>query len=134
MNAKFLAAAAFAVALVPAIANATSVYDPSVDSGASPFVTLPTHVNPANAAAAATDAQRYASVPGDAVIGTHGVSPKVVTEYDPGAPDGVSAFLTKLIIPGAADDQGAHRSSVAYADNPDLIGHRPGATNPAWSR
>ena len=42
MNSKFLAIAAFAVALVPAIANAGQVfYDPSVESGTSPFIAVP---------------------------------------------------------------------------------------------
>ena len=119
---KFLAAAAFAVALVPAIANAASFYDPSVDSGSSPFVTLPTQVNPANAAAAAADAQRYQGVSGNAVIGTHGVAPQAVVEYDPGAASGDSAFATKLIIPGAAAPI-AHQHYIPYADNGDVIGN-----------
>ena len=127
MNTKFLAVATLAAALVPAIANAGQVYyDPSVDSGSSPFIALPTQVNPANAAAAAADAERYATVADGAVIGTHGVSPKAVTEYDPGASDGQSAFVTKLIIPGSTAPI-AHRSTVAYADNPDLIGNRAGS-------
>jgi hypothetical protein len=124
---KFLAAAAFAIALVPAIANAGQVfYDPSVESGSSPFIGLPNQVNPANAAAAAADAQRYASVSDGAVIGTHGVSAQAVTEYDPGAAQGDSAFVTKLVIPGATAPI-AHQPTVAYADNPDLIGNRAGS-------
>ncbi|WP_370673511.1 hypothetical protein [Pleomorphomonas sp. PLEO] len=124
---KFLAAAAFAVALVPAIANAGQVfYDPSVDSGTSPFIALPAQVNPANAASAAADAERYATVADGAVIGTHGVAAQAVTEYDPGASDGESAFVTKMVIPGATAPV-VHSSTVAYADNPDLIGHRAGS-------
>lgn len=119
---KFLTAAAFALALVPAVANAGQVfYDPSVESGASPFIALPTQVNPANAAAAAADAQRYASVAGDAVIGTHGASAQAVTEYDPGAADGQSAFSTKLVLQGATAPI-AQPSHVPYADNSALIG------------
>lgn len=40
-------------------------------------------------------------------------------------------FMTKLIVPSADKD---HRQPVAYADNPELIGHRRGSTNTAWSR
>ena len=119
---KFLTAAAFALALVPAVANAGQVYfDPSVDSGSSPFVALPAQVNPANAAAAAADAQRYASVAGDAVIGTHGASAQAVTEYDPGAADGQSAFSTKLVLSDASAPI-ARQHYVPYADNSELIG------------
>ena len=122
MNAKFLAVAAFAVALVPAIANAGQVfYDPSVDSGSSPFVALPTQVNPANAVAAAADAQRYQDVSGGALIGTHGSSAETVTEYDPGASSGDPAFVTKLVIPGAAAPI-AHQHYIPYADNSAVIG------------
>jgi hypothetical protein len=120
---KFLAAAAFAVTLVPALANAGQVYfDPSVDSGSSPFIALPTQVNPANAAAAAADAQRYATVDGSAVIGTHGASAQAVTEYDPGAPEGQSAFATKLIVPGATAPI-AQQHYIPYADNSAVIGN-----------
>jgi hypothetical protein len=119
---KFLAAAAFAVALVPAIANAGQVfYDPSVESGSSPFIAVPNQVNPANAAAAAADAQRYASVSDGAVIGTHGVSAQAVTEYDPGAAQGDSAFVTKLVIPGAVAPI-AKPHYIPYADNSEVIG------------
>ncbi len=119
---KFLTAAAFALALVPAVANAGQVfYDPSVESGSSPFVAVPSQVNPANAAAAAADAQRYASVAGDAVIGTHGASAQAVTEYDPGAADGQSAFSTKLVLSGASAPI-AHQRYVPYADNSAVIG------------
>ena len=41
------------------------------------------------------------------------------------------AFMTKLIVPSA--DQSSQRP-VAYADNPELIGHRRGSTNTAWIR
>lgn len=119
---KFLTAAAFAVALVPAVANAGQVfYDPSVDTGTSPFVALPTSANPANAAAAAADAQRYATVGGNALIGTHGAAPQVVTEYDPGAPSGSPAFVNKVVLPGASAPI-AHQRYIPYADNPGLIG------------
>lgn len=37
-------------------------------------------------------------------------------------------FLTRLIVPGADKDRAAEQS-VAYADNPELIGHRRGSTN-----
>ncbi|WP_026791680.1 hypothetical protein [Pleomorphomonas oryzae] len=122
MNRKFLAAAAFAAALVPAIASANTFYDPSVDSGSSPFVALPTQVNPANAAAAAADAQRYQGVSGNALIGTHGSSAQVVTEYDPGAASGQSAFTTKVIVPGAAAPI-AQPHYIPYADNSAVIGN-----------
>ncbi len=123
MNSKFLAAAAFALALAPAFANAGQVYyDPSVDSGSSPFIALPTHVNPANAAAAAADAQRYATVDGDAVIGTHGASSQTVTEYDPGASSGNPAFVTKQVIVGATAPI-AKPHYIPYADNSAVIGN-----------
>ncbi len=121
MNTKFFAAAAFAVALVPAIASAASTYDPSVDSGSSPFIAQPTQVNPANAAAAAADAQRYQGVSGNAVIGTHGVAPQTIVEYDPGAADGQSAFVTKVVLPGAVSIQSVR--AVPYADNSAVIGN-----------
>ncbi len=130
MNTKFLAAAAFAAALVPAIANAdTLMFDPSIDSGSSPFVALPTHVNPANAAAAAADARRYESLDSNVVIGTHGVAtqPQAVVEYDPGASDGQSSFQTKVIVPNPANAQAAaldvRQQSIPYADNSALIGN-----------
>ena len=118
---KFLAAAAFAVALVPAFANASSFYDPSVDTGSSPFIAQPTNVNSANAATAKADAQRYATVADSAVIGTHGVSAQQVVEYDPGAADGQSAFVTKSILPGASASV-AQQRFVPYADNSEVIG------------
>ena len=120
---KFLAAAAFAVALVPAFANAASTFDPSVDSGSSPFIAAPANVNSANAVAAKADAARYASVADSAVVGTHGVSPLQVIEYDPGAADGQSAFQVKAVLSGAVAIPSVHQSSVAYADNGDLIGN-----------
>ena len=119
---KFLTAAAFAVALVPAIANAASTFDPSVDSGSSPFIAQPTNVNSANAAAAKADAQRYASVSGNALIGTHGVAPQGVVEYDPGAAQGDSAFVTKSVLPGAVA-QVAQQHYIPYADNSEVIGN-----------
>jgi hypothetical protein len=122
MNSKFLAAAAFAIALVPAIANAGQVfYDPSVDTGTSPFIAVPTNVNPANAAAAAADAQRYATVADGAVIGTHGASAQPVTEYDPGVDSNQSPFVTKLVVPGAVAPI-AKPHYTPYAENSDLIG------------
>jgi len=124
MNTKFFAAAALALALVPAAANAASFsYDPSVDSGTSPFIAQPTQVNPANAAAAAADAQRYQGVAGNAVIGTHGASAQPVVEYDPGAADGQSAFQTKLILSDAGVAPVVHAPSIPYADNGELIGN-----------
>lgn len=39
-----------------------------------------------------------------------------------------TAFLTRLIVPGADKDR-IGEQSVAYADNPELIGHRRGSTN-----
>ena len=120
---KFLTAAAFALALVPAVANAGQTYfDPSIDSGSSPFVALPTNVNPANAAAAKADAQRYTTVADSAVIGTHGVAPQGVVEYDPGAADGQSAFVAKSVLPGASA-QVAQQRFVPYADNSEVIGN-----------
>lgn len=59
----------------------------------------------------------------------HEVAPQPVAERDPGVVDHVSTFLTDLIIPR---DDG--RPSVAYADNPDLIGNRRGSTNMAWRK
>ncbi len=41
-----------------------------------------------------------------------------------------AAFVARLIIP----EQDPNARPVAYADNPQLIGHRPGATNPAQNR
>jgi hypothetical protein len=80
MNNKFLATATFALALIPAIANADQAYSQgAADSGSSRFV----------------------------------------------------AFMTNLIVPGADE---ATRRPVAYADNPELIGHRRGSTNTVWSR
>lgn len=94
MTAKLLAAAAFALVLLPAAANA----------------------------------QRERHVTGDAVIGTHDVQP--TTEYRTNTGDRVVTFLTRVIVPDFNDRQ----RSVAYADNPDLIGNRYGATDPAWHR
>ncbi|WP_370673508.1 hypothetical protein [Pleomorphomonas sp. PLEO] len=57
--------------------------------------------------------------------------------YSGGAADSASSrfvtFMTKLIVPGADKDQ-ATRQPIAYADNPELIGHRRGSTNTVWSR
>ena len=115
----FLTAAAFAVVLAPAIANAASSFDPGADNASPTFVTVPA-ANPANAAAAAADAQRYAQV-GSAVIGTHGASPSTVVEYDPGADAGTD-FVTKTVLPGAAP-QVAQPHYIPYADNSDVIGN-----------
>lgn len=38
-----------------------------------------------------------------------------------------ASFVARLIIP----EQDPNARPVAYADNPQLIGHRPGSTNPA---
>ena len=119
---KFLTAAAFAVALVPAFANAASTFDPGADNASPTFVQAPAQVNSANAAAAAADAQRYATIAGNAVVGTHGVSPQGVVEYDPGAADGQSAFVTKAVLPGASA-QVAQQRIIPYAENSDVIGN-----------
>ncbi|WP_026792432.1 hypothetical protein [Pleomorphomonas oryzae] len=117
---KFLTAAAFAVVLAPALANAASSFDPGADNASPTFVTAPAQVNPANAAAAAADAQRYAQV-GSAVVGTHGASPSTVVEYDPGAAAGTD-FVTKTVLPGAAP-QVAQPHYIPYAANSDVIGN-----------
>ncbi|WP_370677730.1 hypothetical protein [Pleomorphomonas sp. PLEO] len=120
---KFLTAAAFALALVPAVANAASTsFDPGANNASPTFVTAPAEVNPANAAAAAADAQRYATVADSAVVGTHGVSPLTVVEYDPGSADGQSAFVTKVVLSGASAST-AHQSFVPYAANSEVIGN-----------
>ena len=82
MNSKILAAAALAVALVPAVANAQSGHDA-----------------------------------------------RPVAQRDPSVVDRASSFLADLIVPR---DDG--RPSVAYADNPDLIGTRRGSTDMAWRK
>ena len=119
---NFLIAAAFAAVLVPALANAAASFDPGADSASPVFATAPSQVNSANAAAAAADAQRYATIAGNAVVGTHGVAPQGVVEYDPGAADGQSAFVAKAVLPGASV-QIAHQPTIAYADNGDVIGN-----------
>lgn len=122
---NFLTAAALALVLAPVLANlanAASTFDPGANSASPVFVAAQTSVNPANAVAAAADAQRYATV-GDAVVGTHGAAARSVVEYDPGAADGQSAFVNKTILPGAAVVQTTRQSSVAYADNSELIGN-----------
>ncbi|WP_370673507.1 hypothetical protein [Pleomorphomonas sp. PLEO] len=119
---KFLTAAVFALALVPAVANAATSFDPGADNASPTFVTVPAQVNPANAAAAAADAQRYATVASNVVIGTHGVSPQGVVEYDPGAASGDSSFVAKLVLPGAAAPS-AQQHYIPYADNSDVIGN-----------
>ena len=107
----------------PAFANAASTtFDPGADNASATFVQAPAHVNPANAAAAAADAQRYATVSGNAVIGTHGVAPQGVVEYDPGAADGQSAFVSKVVLPGASV-QVAQQRYIPYADNSAVIGN-----------
>ena len=118
---KFLTAAAFAVALVPAFANAASTFDPGADNASPTFVQAPAQVNSANAAAAAADAQRYATVADGAVVGTHGASPSTVTEYDPGADAGTD-FVTKTVLPGASAPI-AQQRYIPYADNSDVIGN-----------
>lgn len=96
MNARFLAAAAFALALLPAAANA----------------------------------QRERHVGGDAVIGTHEAVPRPAGEYRTNAGDHVVTFLTRVIVPDFNDRQ----RPIPYADNPDLIGNRYGASDPAWRK
>ena len=120
---KFLIAAAFSLVLAPALANAAASFDPGADSASPVFVSAATQVNSANAAAAKADAQRYATVADGAVIGTHGVSARSVVEYDPGAADGQSAFQAKAVLSGAVAVPSVHQSTVAYADNGDLIGN-----------
>jgi len=118
---KFLAAAAFAVALVPAFANAASTsFDPGADNASPTFVQVPAQVNSANAAAAAADAARY-NTASSAVIGTHGAAPTTVTEYDPGLASGTD-FVTKTILPGAVAPI-APQHYIPYADNSDVIGN-----------
>lgn len=121
MKKTLFAAAAFALALVPAIASAETAFDPGADNASPTFVQPPVQVNPANAAAAAADAQRYATVADGAVVGTHGGSPTTVLEYDPGAPDGVSAFRPTVILPGSKPLP-AQQHYTPYADNSELIG------------
>lgn len=118
---KFLAAAAFAALLVPAVASAATTFDPGADNAGPTFVQAPAQVNPANAAAAAADAQRYQGVSGSAVIGTHGVAPQTVVEYDPGADAGTN-LVTKTVLPGAAAPIAQPRY-IPYADNSDVIGN-----------
>ncbi|MBS1168533.1 MAG: hypothetical protein H6R00_4558 [Proteobacteria bacterium] len=120
---KFLIAAAFSLVLAPALANAAASFDPGAGNAAPTFVSAPAQVNSANAAAAKADAQRYASVADSAVIGTHGVAPQGVVEYDPGAADGQSAFVAKAVLSGAVAIPTVHQSSVAYADNSEIIGN-----------
>lgn len=52
-----------------------------------------------------------------------------VAQRDQGIGNRVTTFLTDVIIP---HDTG--EAPIAYADNPDLIGNRHGATDPAWHR
>lgn len=122
MKKTLFAATAFALALVPALANAASTsFDPGADNASPTFVEGPTQVNPANAAAAAADAQRYATVADGAVIGTHGASPSVVLQYDPGAASGTPAFVPTVILPGAKALP-AQQNYKPYADNGDVMG------------
>ncbi len=119
---KFLAATAFAALLVPAFANAASTgFDPGADNASPTFVEAPTQVNPANAAAAAADAQRYATVADSAVVGTHGTSPQMVTEYDPGNGGGTD-FVTKPVVSGAKAPI-ATQHYIPFADNGDVMGN-----------
>ena len=119
---KFLTAAAFALVLAPALANAAASFDPGAGNAAPTFVSAPAQINSANAAAAAADAQRYATVASSAVIGTHGVAPQGIVEYDPGAADGQSAFVTKAVLPGATAVV-AQPHYTPYAANSDVIGN-----------
>lgn len=52
-----------------------------------------------------------------------------IAQRDQGLANRVTTFLADVIIP---HDDG--RPPVAYADNPDLIGNRYGATDPAWRK
>lgn len=119
---KFLAATAFAALLVPAFANAASVtFDPGANNASPTFVQAPTAVNPANAAAAAADAQRYATVADGAVVGTHGAAPQTISEFDPGNGGGTN-MVTKKILPGATATV-APMQYIPYAENSDVIGN-----------
>ncbi|SCM72770.1 exported hypothetical protein [uncultured Pleomorphomonas sp.] len=117
----FLTAAAFAIVLAPALANAASSFDPGADNASPTFVEAPAQVNPANAAAAKADAQRYATVASNAVVGTHGAAPSTVVEYDPGAASG-NDFVTKTILPGASAEI-AHQRNIPFAENSDVMGN-----------
>lgn len=119
---KILATTAFALALVPAFAFAGTTFDPGADNASPTFDQAPVQVNPANAAAAAADAARYATVADGAVIGTHGSSPQTVLEYDPGAPSGTPAFVPTVILPGS-QTLPAKPHYVPYADSGDLMGN-----------
>ena len=121
MNKLFLTAAAFALVLAPALANAAASFDPGADNASPTFVTAPAQINSANAAAAAADAQRYATVASNVVVGTHGVSPTTVVEYDPGLASGTD-FVTKTVLPGATA-QVAQPHYTPYAANSDVIGN-----------
>ena len=71
-------------------AKLVTYYDPGAQSNDPQFPTKVVIENPANAAAAKADAQRYAQIENaaesGAVIGTHGsVGVKAVTYYDPAA-------------------------------------------------
>jgi hypothetical protein len=118
---KFLTAAAFALVLAPALANAAASFDPGADSASPVFASAPAQVNSANAAAAAADAQRYATVANNAVVGTHGASPSTVVEYDPGLASGTD-FVTKTILPGASAPI-AQQHYTPYAANSDVMGN-----------
>ncbi len=118
---KLFATTAFALALVPAFAYAGTTFDPGADNASPTFEQLPAQANPANAAAAAADAQRYATVADGAVIGTHGASPQTVLEYDPGAPSGTPAFVPTTILPGAKAAP-AQQRYIPFADNGDVMG------------
>jgi len=119
---NFLTAAAFAIVLAPALASAASTgFDPGAGNASPTFVEAPAQVNPANAAAARADAQRYATVAGNAVVGTHGAAPSTVVEYDPGAASG-NDFVTKTILPGARAEIAPQRN-IPFADNSDVMGN-----------
>lgn len=60
---------------------------------------------------------------------TRDVAPEPAAERNSGVAGHVSTFLTDLIVP-----HNDGRPSVAYADNPDLIGSRYGASDPAWHK
>lgn len=119
---KFLAATAFAALLVPAFANAASTsFDPGADNASPTFVQAPTAVNPANAAAAAADAQRYATAADGAVVGTHGAAAQTVSEFDPGNGGGTNLVST-TVLPGAKATV-APMHYIPYAENSDVIGN-----------
>jgi hypothetical protein len=84
-------------------AKLVTSYDPGAQSNDPQFPTTVVIENPANAAAAKADAQRYAQIENaaesGAVIGTHGsVGVKAVTYYNPGAQDNEPQFSALPVL------------------------------------